>query len=230
MTAETKPSLADGEVLGQDADGGLIQWNATTGAPYNSGQTVEEFGISNLSEAESKRLNVSKSIEQPPPVKYVSAAEFAKSHRCDSDWVSAMGNRLVPVLYAGLSGTTSGYEATILGHYSNGMYDVRLPGGVKCIGASEFEFVGKLKLFEVTAAGFDASTDETDELVYWVAAMSAEEVQAVIEDTGAAFCGEVAELSLQEADFTLPAQSLNFASALLQKASDHRNRNRAVAK
>lgn len=64
MTAETKPSLADGEVLGQDADGGLIQWNATAGAPYNSGQTVEEFGISNLSEAESKRLNVSNCTRQ----------------------------------------------------------------------------------------------------------------------------------------------------------------------
>ena len=45
------------------ADGGLIQWNATAGAPYNSGQSVEEFGVSNLSEAEMKRLNLLKSME-----------------------------------------------------------------------------------------------------------------------------------------------------------------------
>lgn len=56
MSAEAKSSIVDGEVLGQDADGGLIHWNATAGAPYNSGQTVEEFGISNLSDAELKRL------------------------------------------------------------------------------------------------------------------------------------------------------------------------------
>lgn len=58
ISAEAKSSLVDGEVLGQDADGGLIQWNATAGAPYNSGQSVEEFGVSNLSEAETKRLNL----------------------------------------------------------------------------------------------------------------------------------------------------------------------------
>jgi len=65
MTAEAKSSLVDGEVLGQDADGGLIQWNATARAPYNSGETVEEFGGSNLSEAEMKRLNMSNYIEHP---------------------------------------------------------------------------------------------------------------------------------------------------------------------
>ena len=57
MTTEAKSSLADGEVLGRDADGGLIQWDATAGAPYNSGQSVEEFGLGNLSEPELKRLN-----------------------------------------------------------------------------------------------------------------------------------------------------------------------------
>ena len=33
MTTEAKSSLADGEVLGRDADGGLIQWDATAGLP-----------------------------------------------------------------------------------------------------------------------------------------------------------------------------------------------------
>lgn len=79
-----------------------------------------------------------------PTVRYVSAAEFAKNHRCDSDWIAAMGDKLVPVLYAGLSGTSSGYEATILQHYSNGMYEVRLPGGVACISGGAFEFAGKV--------------------------------------------------------------------------------------
>jgi len=47
------------------ADGGLIQWNATAGALYNSGQSVEEFGVSNLSEVEMKRLNLTNYIEHP---------------------------------------------------------------------------------------------------------------------------------------------------------------------
>ncbi|WP_146139379.1 hypothetical protein [Simplicispira suum] len=50
--------LADGEVLGRDGDGGMIQWDASSGAPYNSGETVEEFGLDNLSGAELNRLNL----------------------------------------------------------------------------------------------------------------------------------------------------------------------------
>lgn len=57
--------LADGEVLGRDGDGGLIQWDASSGAPYNSGETVEEFALDNLSGAELNRLNLSNYIEQP---------------------------------------------------------------------------------------------------------------------------------------------------------------------
>lgn len=64
-TAEAGSSLVDGEVLGQDADGGLVQWNSTDGVSYNSGQTVEDFGASNLTEAELKRLNLSTSFEHP---------------------------------------------------------------------------------------------------------------------------------------------------------------------
>ncbi len=78
-----------------------------------------------------------------PPVRYVSATEFAENHRCDPDWVAAVGEHLVPLLYAGLAGTSSGYEATILRHYANGMYEVRLPGGVACISSSDFDFDGK---------------------------------------------------------------------------------------
>jgi len=86
-----------------------------------------------------------------------------------------------------------------------------------------------LKVFEVTAAGFDASSDETDDLVFWVAANSAEQVREAIKDTGAVFCGEVLGWSLNDAEFTLPAQAMGLSSALLEKASEHRNANRAVA-
>jgi hypothetical protein len=43
------------------------------------------------------------------------------------------------------------------------------------------------KSFEVTAAGFDGSSDATDDRVFWVQADSAETVLAAIEGTGALF-------------------------------------------
>lgn len=58
-------------------------------------------------------------------VKYVSASEFAQTHPCDPDWIALMGEKLVPVLPKGLRGTSSGYEATVVEHYRNGMYEVR---------------------------------------------------------------------------------------------------------
>lgn len=61
-------------MLGLDADGGLIQWNATAGAPYNSGQTVDEFGISNLSEAESKGLHLQGNVERAVAVNKLTEA------------------------------------------------------------------------------------------------------------------------------------------------------------
>ena len=79
-------------------------------------------------------------------VRYVSASEFAQTHPCDPDWVALMGEKLVPVLPKGLRGTTSGYEATVLEHYRNGMYEVRTPGGLTCISASDFDFEGKASL------------------------------------------------------------------------------------
>lgn len=86
-----------------------------------------------------------------------------------------------------------------------------------------------LKVFEVIAAGFDGSTDASDDCVFWVASTSADAVKAAIQDTGAAFGGEVLGWSLADADFHLPGQSMQLSTALLEKASDFRNRNRAVA-
>lgn len=83
-----------------------------------------------------------------------------------------------------------------------------------------------LKVFEVTAAGFDASSDAADDLVYWVAAPSGDSVKAAIQDTGAVFCGNVMGWSMDDVDYTLPAEAVQLSSALLEKASEHRNRNR----
>lgn len=83
-----------------------------------------------------------------------------------------------------------------------------------------------LAVFEVTAAGFDGNSGETDDLVFWVAANSAGQVRDAIKDTGATFCGEVLGWSLSDADFTLPQQAMTLSSALLEKASDCRLRDR----
>ena len=46
---------SDGEVLGVDSDGHLVQWNADAEATYNSGETLEKFGVQNLSDLELQR-------------------------------------------------------------------------------------------------------------------------------------------------------------------------------
>jgi len=66
MTLNVWPSFAwgcsmpyhDGEVLGLDADGCVIQWDADRGAAYNSGETLEEFGADNLRAHERGRLGL----------------------------------------------------------------------------------------------------------------------------------------------------------------------------
>jgi len=78
-------------------------------------------------------------------------------------------------------------------------------------------------VYEVTAAGFEGSSDETDDLVFWVRARTEAEVREAIADTGASFSGMVQSATDADVDFTLPRESLQFASALLEKASDARN-------
>ena len=97
------------------------------------------------------------------------------------------------------------------------------------IGADQ-KAVRQLKVFEVTAAGCDGSTDATDDHVFWVAASTEEIVKTAIKDTGPAFCGEIEmdHIDLADADFTLPEQSMQLSVALLEKASDQRNLNRQV--
>lgn len=96
MTAETKSSLVDGEVLGHDADGALIQWNATTGAPYNSGETVEDFGMDNLSETEKRRLN-QEMDKVPDAFNYQLLARLKQ----DCEYYLGHGSRATKHLWAG---------------------------------------------------------------------------------------------------------------------------------
>lgn len=88
----------------------------------------------------------------------------------------------------------------------------------------------KSKIFEVVAAGFDGGSDETDDCVFWVSAPSEEVVKTAIEDTGAQLCGEMeSTIPFSDVDYVLPRQAAQFSSVLLEKVSEHRNRNRPVA-
>lgn len=48
----------DGEIIGVDTDGCVIQWDARDGEPYNSGETVFEFGLNNMSADEIVRVGL----------------------------------------------------------------------------------------------------------------------------------------------------------------------------
>jgi len=54
MSTDTRK--VDGEVLGLDADGCLILWNGSDGTPYNCGETLDEFGVENLTAEELARV------------------------------------------------------------------------------------------------------------------------------------------------------------------------------
>jgi hypothetical protein len=69
----------------------------------------------------------------------ITAAEFAKSHATDPDWVAAMGSQTITPWKQGDAVKYSGYEAAIIRHYHNGMFEIRLPGGVACVGHHELK-------------------------------------------------------------------------------------------
>ena len=46
----------DGEVLGLDTDGCILQWDSTKGEVYNGGETPAMFGLCNMTAAERERL------------------------------------------------------------------------------------------------------------------------------------------------------------------------------
>lgn len=77
------------------------------------------------------------------------------------------------------------------------------------------------KVYEVTAAGFDASSDETDHLVFWIASPSFEILQQVIAGTSAKYCGEVDGWDGDDIDYYLPSQSAQLCADLNPLASPH---------
>lgn len=69
-----------------------------------------------------------------------------------------------------------------------------------------------LQTFEVTGHGFDASSDATDDRVFWVQAHSRGEVESAIEGTNAIVHGQIDGES--DIDFVLPKQALDLRKAL----------------
>lgn len=71
-----------------------------------------------------------------------------------------------------------------------------------------------LTTFEVTAKGYDGSTDETDHLVFWVNAPSIDLLEQAIEGTGAGFCDTILVEGDEDIDFWLPRQMAELRAAL----------------
>lgn len=63
VVATGRFTAKDGEILGLDADGRLIQWDAETQTRYNCGETPEEFGLENLRSAKLERIGRADSRE-----------------------------------------------------------------------------------------------------------------------------------------------------------------------
>ena len=124
----------------------LDQWRALDGTLTSDGldsvgramALSEWLAVSEAMDGSPFGLNAMGRLVEIKPVKLVLAADFAKTHACDPDWVQAMGNKDVLLLESGTTGTYEGFEATVLRHYHNGMYEISLPGGAACVSGSEF--------------------------------------------------------------------------------------------
>lgn len=71
-----------------------------------------------------------------------------------------------------------------------------------------------MKTFEVTGCGFDGATDETDDRVFWVKALSHDEVRAALAGTKAGFHEIIG--SETDIDFHLPVQADLLKGKLLE--------------
>lgn len=89
-------AYGDGEVLGLDADGCVIRWNQHEEFPYNTGQTLEEFGVHKLSEPERARVaeRAEKQAGHPfDKVSSVKADSTARRQVPTTPWRRAMARR-----------------------------------------------------------------------------------------------------------------------------------------
>lgn len=70
----------------------------------------------------------------------MNTAEFARTHAHDADWVKAMEDAGMhpAVLTPCQKGTYSGFPASVVRHYRNDMYEIRVPGGVVCVDGKDF--------------------------------------------------------------------------------------------
>lgn len=69
-----------------------------------------------------------------------------------------------------------------------------------------------LSYFEVTAAGFDGSTDETDDRVLWVSAANLLDVERLVVGLDANVVPLPDYFSGEDLDFELPRQNAEFVS------------------
>ena len=51
------PQYEDGEIIGLDHDGCILQWDGDEGETYNCGETPEQFGLEYMTTAERKRIS-----------------------------------------------------------------------------------------------------------------------------------------------------------------------------
>lgn len=83
------------------------------------------------------------------------------------------------------------------------------------------------RIWEVTAAGFEADTDDTDDRVYWVRAANRKDVANALRFTGAKLCHEVSAAGTgADFDLTQPGQAQLLGTALLEWADIERNKSR----
>jgi hypothetical protein len=67
----------------------------------------------------------------------MNATQFAANHATDADWVAAMNdaNLNAIVWNAGDKVAYSGFAATVIRHFRNGMYEIRLASGETVVDA-----------------------------------------------------------------------------------------------
>lgn len=108
-------TLEDEEVVGLDRDGCVLEWNAKTQRPENTGEKLEQYGIHNLREHEAPRVGVpegmwlqhvsAKAVRQPVPGKryvFFNATDSRVSTWCAESSVDSPRTAYVE----------SGFEAT----------------------------------------------------------------------------------------------------------------------